>query len=238
MPLRSARLVLLFTALLAAGAAKADDLTDFNAAVEAAAAHNRVAIGYLRTGNTDLASLELDRLREAWQRVGSVKRPTVFDQKLYVKEMTDIAMRLVTADMLLTMGKPENVRQSLIAVRDDLYELRKSAHVEVLADCVKDSNTAMAALLTFDDRKLDFARPSVGADLAAKADAYGATLKRCDGMADAKVRQDPEFRRLIDGAKASLTFIPKAIAQHDAGLLHRVLDEMRAFDNLLAFRFG
>ena len=237
MLLRSARLVLL-TALLAAGTAKADDLTDFNAAVEAAAAHNRVAIGYLRTGNTDLASLEIDRLREAWQRVGSVKRPAVFDQKLYVKEMTDISMRLVTADMLLTMGKPENVRQSLIAVRDDLYDLRTSAHVEVLADCVKDSNTAMAALLAFDDRKLDFARPGVGADLAAKANAYGATLKRCDGMADAGVRQAPEFRRLIDGAQASLTFIPKAIAEHDAGLLHRVLDEMRAFDNLLAFRFG
>jgi len=237
MLVRSARLVLL-AVLLAAGAAKADDLADFNAAVEAAAAHNRVAIGYLRTGNTDLASLELDRLRQAWQRVGSVKRPAVFDQKLYVKEMTDIAMRLVTADMLLNMGKPENARQSLIGVRDDLYELRKSAHVEVLADCVKDANTAMAALLAFDDRHLDFARPGVSTDLAAKAATYGATLKRCDGMADAKVRQEPEFRRLIDGAQASLTFIPKAIAERDAGLLHRVLDQLRAFDNLLAFRFG
>jgi hypothetical protein len=32
--------------------------------VEAASAHNRVAIGYLRTGNADLASLEIDRLRD------------------------------------------------------------------------------------------------------------------------------------------------------------------------------
>lgn len=230
--------LVLFAALLAAGAAKADDLADFNAAVEAAAAHNRVAIGYLRTGNKDLVSLEIDRLREAWQRVGSVKRPAVFDQKLYVKEMTDIAMRLVTADMMVTMGKPDGVRAALIGMRDDLYDLRTSAHVEVLADCVKDANTAMAALLAFDDRKLDFAKPGVGADLAAKADAYGATLKRCDSMASASVREAPEFRRLIDGARASLTFIPKAIAEHDANLLHRVLDEMRAFDNLLAFRFG
>lgn len=228
----------LLATLLAAGAARADDLADFNTAVEAATAHNRAAIGYLRTGNKDLVSLEIDRLRDAWQRVGSVKRPAVFDQKLYVKEMTDIAMRLVTADMMVTMGKPEGVRQSLLAVRNDLYELRRSAHVEVLADCIKDSNTAMAALLVFDDRKLDLAKPGVGAELAAKADAYGAALRRCDGVADATVRKEPEFRRLIDGAQASLTFIPKAIADHDAGLLHRVLDEMRAFDNLLAFRFG
>jgi hypothetical protein len=192
---------LLLAAALLAGPARADDLADFNAAVEAASAHNRTALGYLRTGNKDLVSLEIDRLREAWQRVGSVKRPAVFDQKLYVREMTDIAMRLVTADMMVTMGKPEGVRASLLAMRDDLYDLRTSAHVAVLADCIKDSNTAMAALLVFDDPHLDFARPGVGADLTAKADAYGATLKRCDGIASATVREEPEYRSLIDGSQ-------------------------------------
>src|SRR5581483_3096007 len=113
MLLRLARLALLT-------AVRADDLADFNAAVEQAAAHNRAAIGYLRTGNTDLAAIEIDRLRQAWAHVGSVKRPEAFDRQLYVKEMTDIAMRLVTADMLITMDKPDNARASLIAVRDDL----------------------------------------------------------------------------------------------------------------------
>jgi hypothetical protein len=58
-----------------AALAFADDLGDFNAAVEAAAAHNRIAIGYLRTGNVDLASIELDRLRAAWAQVGRLPRP-------------------------------------------------------------------------------------------------------------------------------------------------------------------
>ena len=52
------------------------------------------------------------------------------------------------------------------------------------------------------------------------------------------VRQMPEFRRLIDGTKASLELISKAIATRDADLLHRVLIELRSFDNLLDFRFG
>jgi hypothetical protein len=52
------------------------------------------------------------------------------------------------------------------------------------------------------------------------------------------VRTAPEFRRLVDGAKASLSLIPKAIATRDADLLHRVLIELRSFDNLLAFRYG
>ena len=52
------------------------------------------------------------------------------------------------------------------------------------------------------------------------------------------MRKAPEFRRLVDGAKASLALIPKAIATRDSDLLHRVLIELRSFDNLLAFRFG
>ena len=59
-----ARIACLVSALLGgAFAAKADDLADFNAAIESASAHNRVAIGYLRTGNEDLASLEIDHAR-------------------------------------------------------------------------------------------------------------------------------------------------------------------------------
>lgn len=216
---------------------RADDLADFNAAVEQAAAHNRVAIGYLRTGNVDLASVELDRLRQAFEQVTARKRPAVFDAKLYVKTMTDVAMRLVTADMLLNSGRAEPARQSLLGVRDDFYALRKSAHVAVLADCVRDAGDAMDALMVY-DRDLDFAKPAVAADLAAKADAYGKTLTRCDGMADPEVRKEGEFRRLIDGAKASLAQMPKAIATHDANLVHRLLIELRSFDNLLAFRFG
>jgi len=238
MLVRSVRLAILLAALALPGAARADDMADFNAAVERAAAHNRVAIGYLRTGNVDLAGLEIDRLRQAWQEVSSHKKPEAFDRALYVKAMTDIAMRLVTADMLLNMGKPDNARASLVGVRDDLYDLRKSAGIAVLADCVRDAGTAMDALMVYNDRDLDFAKPGVSAELAAKATAAAQTLTRCDGMADAKTHEEPEFRRLIDGAQASLALIPKAIESKDASLVHRVLIELRSFDNLLAFRFG
>jgi len=44
----------------------AGDIAPFNAAVESISAHNRVAIGYLRTENIDFAALEIDRMRNAW----------------------------------------------------------------------------------------------------------------------------------------------------------------------------
>jgi hypothetical protein len=238
-----ARAAILGFALLAGlGAAAADGLADFNDAVEKASAHNRAALGYLRTGNTDLASLEIDRLRVAWGEVSerfSGKRPEAFDgNSLYVTAMTDIAMRLVAADMLFNAGRPEAVRQSLSAIRDDLYNLRKSAGIVVLADCVHDADAAMDALMVYNDRSLDLSKADTKSAVASKASAYGHVLDRCDGIASETVRKNPEFRRLIDGAKASLALVPNAITTRDAGLLHRVLIELRSFENLLAFRFG
>jgi hypothetical protein len=91
------------------GSARADDLADFNAAVEAASAHNRVAIGYLRTGNIDFASLEIDRLRNAWTSFTerySGRRPEVFaNNPLYSKLFTSVSARLVGADIMLKTGR-------------------------------------------------------------------------------------------------------------------------------------
>ena len=230
-------------ALLGGGsAARAGDLADFNAAVEAVSAHNRVALGYLRTGNVDLAALEIDRLRTAWSGLNARfagKRPDAFDgDKQWVISMTDIATRLVTVDIMLNIGKIEQVSIALKAVRDDFHALRRSAGIEVLADCIGEANAAMDALMVYNDRGLDWSKPQTRYGIASKAAIYGYVLDRCDGMAREAVRKAPEFRRLIDGAKAGLALVPKAVATRDSNLLHRVLIELRSFDNLLAFRFG
>ena len=242
MPPRKTCIAMLAAAILASGFARADDLADFNAAVERAESHNRVAIGYLRTGNVDLASVELDRLREAWaalQRQFSGKRPHAFhDNPKYIVVMTDIATRLIAADLMLKTGHADAASGSLEGIRNDLYDLRKSAGVPVLADCIRDANRSMDALMIYNDRDLDWNKADIREDVAAKSAAYGTLLERCDGMADEAVRKTPEFRRLIDGARASLALIPKAIATRDTDLLHRVLIELRSFDNLLAFRYG
>ncbi len=238
-----ARAVYLLLAVTCAGSvAQAADLGDFNAAVEQAQSHNRVASGYLRTGNLDLAALELERLNESWrevQRRFAGDRPQVFEgNELYGRLWTVLSARLVAADLMLKSGRPDAARQSLEAIRGDLYELRKSAAVVVLADCVRDANAVMNKLMAFDDRTIDWDNPDTRNDLAGQAAHYRDLLTRCDKIANAPVRSDAEFRRLVDGARASVTLIPKAIAERDAGLLHRVLIELRSFDNLLAFRFG
>lgn len=227
---------------LALPRAWAGDLAEFNAAVESVSSHNRVAAGYLRTGNADLALLEIDRLRAAWGDLTTRfagKRPDAFDgNPLYGALWTAGAARLVGADVMLKAGRFDAAMQSLNGLRGDFYELRKASGIVVLADCVRDANAAMDALMIYDDRALDWSKSETRFGIANKASIYGYVLDRCDGIAGEPIRTAAGYRRLIDGAKAGLALIPKAIATRDTDLLHRVLIELRSFDNLLAFRFG
>jgi hypothetical protein len=243
MLVRFARAAILSLALLAgAGAARAGDLADFNAAMETVSSHSRVALGYLRTGNTDLASLALDRTREAWtalmQRFAG-KRPDAFDgNPLYGNLFTGTSARLVAADLMLKSGRTAAAADSLNAMRGDFYALRQASGIVVLADCVRDANTVMDALMLYNDRALDWSKADIRFGIANKASIYGYVLDRCDRLAGTTIHDSAEFRRLIDGARAGLELIPKAIATRDTDLLHRILIELRSFDNLLAFRFG
>jgi len=212
--------------------ARADDLDNFNRAVEAAMSHRRVAAGYLRTGNIDLAALEIEGMREAWGKVSTLPRSAEFrDQQRYTATMLEIAAGLVGTTLVLNMGRTDVAGESLAAVRQSLSALRRENGVPVLADCVLDANTSMDALFAH-DKSPDWD------SVAAGAQSYRATLRRCDGMAPPGISGHPEFRRLIDGAVASLDQIPKSAETRDRDLLHRLLIELRSFDNLLAFRYG
>ena len=211
---------------------RADDLDDFNRAVEAAMSHHRVASGYLRTGNVDLAVLEIEGMRESWGKVASLRKPAAFrDQEHYTGTMLDISTRLVGIFLVLDLGAVDVARKSLDTIRASLSELRRANGVTVLADCVLDANISMDALFAHD------AKPD-WESVAAGAESYRATLQRCDGMAPPAIRNHAEFRRLIDGSVASLALMPKAVEARDTDLLHRLLVELRSFDNLLAFRYG
>ena len=219
--------------LLLAAPARADDLSDFNAAIEMAMSHHRVALGYLRTGNIDLAALELDGMRQAWAKVATLPRPAAFrDKERYTGTMLEIAAGLVGTDLVLKMGRPDVARESLEQVRTSLSRLRRENGVTVLADCVLDANTAMDALFAH-DKAPDWNK------VGESVDAYRATLQtlRRNGGAE---RQDE--RRIPTPDRRSTrevsAQVPKAVETQDADLLHRLLIELRAFDNLLAFRYG
>lgn len=223
-------------------AAAADDLADFNAAIEKAAGHNRVALGYLRTDSVDLAAMELERMQAAWSelvsRFGKNPPAPLRDNPLFMEILVDVPTRVIGTMLQLDMGRPDAARASLQGIRVRLSELRKKSGIAVLADCVLDANAAMAAFFKFDETPPDWSKAASVMDFRAAATALAIVVHRCDRMANATIRKDPEFRRLIDGTIASLAFVPKAVETRDSDLVHRLMGELRAFDNLLVFRYG
>jgi hypothetical protein len=218
--------------LVCLASARADDLDDFNRTVEAAMNHHRAAAGYLRTGNIELATREIDGLRETWAKVSTLPRPAAFrDQERYTGTILQVAAQLVGTSLVLNLGRADVARESLDKIRKMLSDLRRENGVTVLADCVLDANVAMDALFAT-DRQPDWESAAAGGN------SYGATLRRCDGMAPRAIHDHAEFRRLIDGALASLAQFPKTIERRDADLLHRLMMELRSFDDLLALRYG
>ena len=223
-------------------AAAADDLADFNTAVEDVAAHNRTAMGYLRTDAIEMAVAEMELAKNSWgafaERFGS-RRPAVFaNNPHYTEALVDVPTRIVSAFLMLNLSRPDLAWNSLQGIREELSALRRASGVEVLADCVLDANKAMAAIAVRDDDVPDLSDAKIATDVAAKADALGATLKRCDTVASAKVREDPTFRRLIEGPLAVLATVPKAIKARDSDTLRNAIVELRAFDALLTLRYG
>ncbi|HWM48893.1 MAG TPA: hypothetical protein VNR11_18480 [Xanthobacteraceae bacterium] len=222
--------------------ALADDLAAFNAAVERAAAHNRVALGYLRTDSIDLAVIELERMQAAWgelvTRFGKTPPDALRDNPLFVETMVDVPTKIVGTMLVMEMGRTDLARAALQEIRETLSRMRRASGIVVLADCVLDANAAMAAFFKFDEAPPDWDKPQAVAGFEATATTLAEVMRRCDSLADAQVRQQPEFRRLIDGTLASLAFVPQAVARRDADLIHRLVGELRAFDNLLVFRYG
>jgi len=219
-------------ALVSLTRAPADDLDDFNRAVEAAMSHHRAAAGYLRIGNIELATREIDGLRETWAKVSTLPRPAAFrNEERYTSTILQAATQLVGISLVLNLGRADVARDSLDRIRKMLSDLRRENGVAVLADCVLDANIAMEALFAT-DREPDWDSAAAGAQ------SYAATLRRCDGVAPRAIQDHAEFRRLIDGALMDLAKVSKAVEARDAGLLHRLMMQLRSRDDQLALHYG
>ena len=110
---------------------------------------------------------------------------------------TDVSVRLVTVDFMIKLGKPDAVRQSLGAIRADLYDLRNPPASSV-PDCVLKANGAMDELMVYNDRTLNYGPNRKSATASPARPRLRSVLDRCDSMASgrcARVGIPPPDRR-------------------------------------------
>lgn len=214
---------------------------DFVSAIQAIMANLRTAASYARTGNIALAQIETDEAVAAWKTLHDSAsaaplpsyRPAALEQFL-----TNGRARLATATSELNSGDNAAAGRQLLALRQSFHDLRRSSGLYDLGDCIFEIAPAMQKLQAAAAPFSEQAAPSRAEDTVAAAGVFRDRLQRCNDWASPEISQQPEFRRLIDGAIASAGEIAHAAMAGDGPLAHRYLIELQSYAQLLDFRFG
>jgi hypothetical protein len=132
MPACLRRFLLASTLVLAAVPAAADnDLAEFAAAVERAAAQYHFALRTLETSGREATAAEVRLLRRDWQALIDRlehRRPAEFaDDDFYAVSMTQVDARLVAALIVIDIGSREPAREALSPIGETLARLRERA---------------------------------------------------------------------------------------------------------------
>ena len=201
-------------------------------------AHRRVAIGYLRTQNGDLGTVEIEQLRERWTTdrgnlPAAITKAPALSAALAVTE-TLVADSLKAADA----GDVERARKLLEDAAKPLDAWRRINGIRLFSDCIAEIGAAYERVDRYRVDRPDLASRGAGEAIVKLSAETIAALERCDREAPNSLRHEPEFRRLFDGMLASLRQMPKAVGAQNSARLHRLLIEQRSFERLLAFRFG
>jgi hypothetical protein len=222
--------------------AQAGQLAAFNAAVAEAYAPYRGAVSYLRTGNLDLAALELEVASARWSAV--VERfaeapPDAFaDDPAWRATLEDLGERFNKSIQAIDAGDPETARGLLAPVRGTLGALRRRNNVTVFSDRIDEITAAMDRLWRFRKDPPDFAEAASLRELQSATAVLGYLLARCGREAPAQLHEREDFTRLVEGAQTAVERLWLAVEGKDEALLINTLREMRSFDRMLFLRFG
>ena len=235
--------ITLLIVLLTAPMARASDLSTFHTAVADAYGFYRSAMFYLRTGNAMVAGFELDQMRSRWsaltERYSSAPPDAYSDLPDFAERLRAIEERLAEAAKAATDGDAQGASQTLRPIRGELARTRAEAGVRVFSDCIDELNEAVAALFVYRREKpLDAESADHINDVKSKAAVVSYVLSRCDAQAPEAVRNDEEFRRLIDGMLPSTAGAFDAADAKDARGVVNYLRELYSFDRILYLRFG
>jgi hypothetical protein len=108
---------------------RADDLADFNAAVEQAVSDYRAAMATLQSRGREETAAAVHRLRAAWQdlteRYAARPPPAFAGDDRMPGLLMQVDMRLVSALIVIDIGSREAAREALAPIDATLVELRE-----------------------------------------------------------------------------------------------------------------
>ena len=236
------RLFLLFVTLFLSVPALAETgFSRFQKDLAVANDHIKSAANYLRTGNLVFADIELESANQKWGEMTAAHGQEAvppYDTQDLRSSLQVIGAVLSESRVSVQEQDYEVARTRLLSVRHLLNELNMRNNVKTTADRILASSAIMERIWTFRHAPPDWDDPESVSRLGLLTHNYQAALSEVDQNVSPDIKNNAEFRRLIDGMQRSLELAHKAIDDHDSQLLINVLRELRSFDRILFLRFG
>jgi len=219
-------------------AVSAQELTGMQRALfEGFQTYRRTAVGYLRTNNIDLAAIEIERLRDRWNRDRAALQAKDSPESL-AKALSLTEESIVASLQAVDKGDADGAREILERAPGPLDAWRRAHSIRMFSDCIEEVRVAYGELDVHRRSPPDLALAAPAESILRAAANTISAVERCDAEAPMPLRKDPEFRRLADGMAASLRQVPEAVRARDGALLYRLLIEQLSFERLLTFRYG
>ena len=197
-----------------------------------------MVLAYLAHDNADLALTVLDRWRSTLRTEGARLVAATRGRSDVNPILEALDGSLVEAAKAVEREDGKQASEIIQAATGPLDAWRRAVGLRLFSDCIADLSERYGALDQYRQASPDLDVATARARVVAAASDVAKARDRCDAEAGQDVRSDPEFRRLSDGMSASLAKVSTALDARDPALLHRLLIELRAFERLLAFRYG
>ncbi len=241
-----ARCMALITAAILFGAtiqaAGAGELRAFNTVFADAWSHYRAAVFYGRSGNVAVAALELDEFVNQWSaltaRFGKAPPDAFADDGSWQATLESISTAARQALARFDAGDAEAAGKILQPIREIAGDLRRRNGVTVYADDVDELGAAMDVLARYRREVTDLADAEARDMVSRQAAVVAYLFEKCDARAPAAIRDDPEFRRLITGARDSMAKLRTSLQTGDLRLYRIGIGELRSYERILFLRFG
>lgn len=238
----AAFLMLVFLLGLPVPHAGASELGEFNSAFAEAWDHYRQASFYGRTNNAAIAGLELDAFIARWSelmaRFGDDPPDAFAADEGWKQTLNSIAVSASRALEHFDAGDGETAMRTLVPLRKIAHELRRRNGVTVYSDDVDELSAAMDILARYRREIGDLGDRDARDRVTRQAAVVAYLFRKCDERAPGSVRDDPEFRRLIDGARESMGKLWGSLRSGNMRLYRIGIGELRSYERILFLRFG
>lgn len=200
----------------------------------------RLALSYLRSGETELGGISLATFIDEWSALDkrfAANPPAPFDKdSQFAATLADVSKHAKDSQERLSQGDASGAVAKLEPIRSILRQMRRRNGIRTLSDCIDNISAQMDRLQALRDAKFD------GEDRrqmnAAKEtlDSFSPVLRACKQQSP-EANQD-QYRRLIKQASSSVESAKNALVTHDTARFIRIVRELRSIDHILFQQFG